>query len=87
MEAAPPVYPPGLLVPAAWGALPLSSTKGNLGWVLGISFFTETAVKYWNCQPREVAESPPLGVFKKGLKVTLGVMVWLRRCWGMGWTP
>ncbi|TRZ18560.1 hypothetical protein HGM15179_008564 [Zosterops borbonicus] len=37
-------------------------------------FFTERAIKYWNCLPREV-ESPSLDVFKKRLDVALSAMV------------
>lgn len=32
-------------------------------------------MKYWNCVPTEVVESPSLDVFKKRLDVTLSAMV------------
>lgn len=35
----------------------------------------EKVVKYWNCQPGEVVESPFLGGFKQRLEVALRAVV------------
>ncbi|RMC07026.1 hypothetical protein DUI87_16479 [Hirundo rustica rustica] len=49
--------------------------KGNIGWTLGKSFFTERAIKYWYSLPGEVVESPSLDVFRTRLDVALGAMI------------
>ncbi|GAB0184540.1 mitochondrial enolase superfamily member 1 [Grus japonensis] len=40
-----------------------------------LRFFTERALKHWNRLPREVAQSPSLGVFKRRVDVALRDMV------------
>ena len=48
---------------------------GDLGWILGGSFFTQRVVKHWNRLPKEVVDAPFLEAFKARLDVTLSSLI------------
>ena len=49
--------------------------QGRLRLDIGKNFFTERVIKHWNTLPREVVESPSLGVYKRHVDAELTDMV------------
>lgn len=45
--------------------------QGILKFDVSENFFSGRVIRFWNGLPREMAESPPLEVFKEHLDITL----------------